>query len=109
MDLQVVQWAGEGLIGLLGVFIAFVLNSLRKGQEAHGEALQAQREEQRAQHESLKQADDAIRRDFNEWRVHVATNYVPRDESASQHREVLAAIQRLEAGIATLQREKQDK
>jgi len=57
----------------------------------------------------LKESDDALRDKLSAWQVEVATNYVRRDEVAAQHREVLAAIQRLEALISALQRDKVDK
>lgn len=59
--------------------------------------------------ERQKESEDKLREDFNAWRVHVASEYIRRDEVASYHREVLSAIQRLESQIGALQREKADK
>ena len=57
----------------------------------------------------LKESDEALRDKLSAWQIEVATNYVRRDEVAAQHREVLAAIQRLEQGLSGLQRDKADK
>ena len=57
----------------------------------------------------LKEADDRLSERLNGWQVEVAKEYVRRDEITAQHREVLAAIQRVESKISALEREKADK
>jgi hypothetical protein len=57
----------------------------------------------------LKESDDRLREDFNQWRLEVAEKYVREDKADRQHAEVLAALRRVEAQVGALQRDKADK
>ena len=59
--------------------------------------------------DELKKSDDKLREDFHAWRVHVASEYIRRDEVVVSIQQVLDAIHRLEKNVSELQRDKVDK